>query len=70
MPLRIFDLAGEDITPRVIKLELTARRGLAWVILRGDDNFSPLGADGQPRLYEVTVGRVSGEHVWPPKPTQ
>ena len=67
MPLRIFDLAGEDITARVIKLELTARRGSAWCILRGDDNFTPLGPDGKPRLYEVTVGRVSGAHIWPSK---
>ena len=66
-PLRIFDLSGEDITPRVISLDVNVERCIATVVVHDDPPSLPsyrFHHLGRPWTIEVRVGRIAGEHVW------
>jgi hypothetical protein len=62
--LRIYDLSGEDITPRVIKLDMTAKRATATVMCKSDEGAVLTDASGHPQTFEVEVSLIAGDHRW------
>jgi len=69
MALRIYDLEGTDITPRVIGLDVNVERCVATVVVKDmEGKLRFYNERGAPETMEVGVWRIEGSHAWGPPP--